>query len=138
MNQPEIVYPLTIYYDASCPLCRTEMETLKQTDHRNQLILVDCSQVSLSVPASCPVTKAAMMERIHAQDVNGQWIKGVDVFAAAYTAAGFTKLGQFWGSKLLRPLLSRVYPLVADNRQWLSKTPLPNLLNTFLRKVAPK
>jgi predicted DCC family thiol-disulfide oxidoreductase YuxK len=132
-----ITYPLTIYYDASCPLCRTEMHTIKETDFENKLILVDCSNENFNEPAFCPTTKAVMMERIHAVDAAGQWIKGVYVFEIAYKAAGFNKLGQFWGSKTLRPLLSRAYPFIADNRHWLSKTPLPYALNKLLRAFAP-
>ena len=133
-----ITYPLTIYYDASCPLCAAEMHTIKETDFDNQLILVDCSDDNFSEPAFCPTNKAAMMERIHAQDATGAWIKGVDVFAAAYQAAGFKQLSKFWGSKTLRPILSRAYPFIADNRHWLSKTPLPNLVNQLLRSCAPR
>lgn len=132
-----IQYPLTIYYDASCPLCSAEMHTIKETDYSNKLILVDCSAQQFDEPPSCPATKAAMMERIHAQDANGQWIKGVDVFAAAYAAGGFAKLSKLWGSPLLRPLLSRAYPWVADNRHWLSNSPLPYLFNAILRWSAP-
>lgn len=128
-----IQYPLTIYYDASCPLCKTEMETLKEADASNKLILVDCANVDMAMPASCPATRKAMMERIHAVDSNGQWIKSVDVFSAAYSASGFKKLGKLWGNKTLRPFFNRAYPWVADNRNWLSKTPLPYLLNRFLR-----
>lgn len=128
-----IKFPLTIYYDASCPLCRTEMRTLKEADFENKLILVDCSAENFNEPASCPASKQAMMERIHAADAAGRWIKGVDVFAIAYNASGYTKLGKIWGSKTLKPLLSLAYPWVADNRHWLSKTPLPFLLNKFLR-----
>jgi predicted DCC family thiol-disulfide oxidoreductase YuxK len=132
-----ITYPLTIYYDASCPLCAAEMHTIKETDFENKLILVDCSNDNFAEPAFCPSTKAVMMERIHAIDTTGQWIKGVDVFEAAYAAAGFKALSKFWGNKKLRPILTRAYPLIADNRHWLSKTPLPYVLNKMLRMCAP-
>ncbi len=78
-----------------------------------------------------------MMERIHAQDAIGNWIKGVDVFAVAYSAADFNKLGKFWGSYTMPPILTRIYPLIADNRHWLSKTPLPYVFNKILRMCAP-
>ncbi len=137
IKMASIQYPLTIYYDASCPLCAAEMHTIKETDFENKLILVDCSNDSFTEPAFCPTDKKMMMERIHAQDASGQWFKGVDVFAAAYSAAGFNKLGKFWGSATFRPLLSRVYPLIADNRHWLSKAPLPYVFNKILRMCAP-
>ena len=133
-----ITYPLTIYYDASCPLCAVEMHTIKETDFDDKLILVDCSDDNFNEPAFCPTNKLAMMARIHAQDATGAWIKGVDVFTAAYNAAGFKKLGRFWGSSTLKPILSRIYPFIADNRHWLSRTPLPYLLNQLLRSCAPR
>lgn len=128
-----VEYPLTIYYDASCPICRSEMETIKESDADNKLILIDCSNSDLITPASCPVSREDMMERIQAVDANGKWINSTDVFAAAYTAGGFNKLGSLWGNKTLQPLFNRVYPLIADNRKLLSKTPLPHLLNKLLR-----
>ena len=119
-------------------MCASEMHTLKENDFDNNLNLVDCSAEAFNEPESCPTTKEAMMERIHAQDATGQWIKGVDVFAVAYQASGFKTLSKIWGSNTLKPLLSRAYPWVADNRHWLSKTPLPLLLNQFLRACAGK
>lgn len=134
----EITFPLTIYYDASCALCRTEMESLKAADKHGHLVLVDCSTTHMEPPASCPVSREALMNRIHAQDATGQWVTGVDVFAAAYTVTGYKTLAKFWSSRRLRPLLSRIYPLVADNRRWLSKTPLPKCLDWLLRKLGPQ
>jgi predicted DCC family thiol-disulfide oxidoreductase YuxK len=131
-----IIYPLTIYYDASCPMCADEMHTIKESDLKNKLILVDCASENFNEPTFCPSNQAILMERIHAVDAAGQWIKGVDVFTVAYSASGFKQLSKFWGSPILRPILSRAYPIIADNRNWLSKTPLPYLLNKLLRMCA--
>lgn len=109
------------------------METIKETDTGEKLILIDCSNNNVSIPDSCPVTREAMMERIQAVDANGEWINSIDVFAIAYKAGGFEKLSNLWGNKRLRPIFNHFYPWLADNRQWLSKTPLPYLLNKLLR-----
>lgn len=134
----EITYPLTVYYDASCPMCRSEMETLKDNDSENKLILVDCSDNNFSTPTSCPVDKETMMERIHAIDANGYWIESADVFAAVYNASGFTKLAKFWGNKTLQPILNTLYPYIAFHRRWLSKTPLPYVFNWLLKIITKK
>lgn len=133
----QIKYPITIYYDASCPLCASEMHAIKEADLNNKLILIDCSSQNFNEPPSCPSSREAMMEKIHAQDARGNWISGIDVFAIAYNASGYNKIAQLWGNKTLRPILNRAYPIIADNRRWLSKTPLPYALNAILRWLSP-
>ena len=115
---PAVTYPLTVYYDASCPLCRTEMATLKARDGEDLLYLVDCSQ---GLVAFADVTPAAMMARIHARDAAGRWLNGLDVFAAVYRAAGFPVLARLYASPRLRPLLDRLYGWVADHRGLLAR-----------------
>lgn len=131
-----ITYPLTIYYDASCPMCKSEMDMIKEGDKDKKLILVDCSNTNFSTAESCPVTKEAMMERIHAIDANGIWINSVDVFAAAYSATGHEKISKFWSNKTLQPLLSKAYPMIASQRGWLSKTPFPYMFNLILKLIS--
>jgi predicted DCC family thiol-disulfide oxidoreductase YuxK len=116
-------FPLTIYYDASCPLCASEMQTLKARDPQNLLVLADCSAAAFD-PQPCAregVTRAQMLERIHARDAAGRWFRGVDVFEVVYDVAGFTRLARLLGSRRLRPLLERIYPWIAANRYRLSR-----------------
>ena len=131
---PALLYPLTVFYDASCPLCRTEIETLKARDDENLLRLVDCSIGPAAVDG---VTRAEMMTRIHARDASGRWLRGLDVFAAAYRAAGLRTLARIYASPLLRPLFDRLYPWIADNRQMLSRLGLSRLFRLVPRSVSP-
>ncbi|MCC6195653.1 MAG: DUF393 domain-containing protein [Burkholderiales bacterium] len=121
---PVLAYPLTVYYDASCPLCRSEMESLKARDAGNLLYLVDCSK---GLVAFADVTQAAMMARIHARDADGRWLDGLDVFAAVYRAAGFPVLARLYASRWLRPLLDRLYGWVADHRRLFARLGLARL-----------
>lgn len=128
-------YPLTVYYDASCPLCRSEMEALKARDTDDVLRLVDCSAPTFD-EALCGaegVTRPMMMARIHARDAGGRWLRGVDVFAVAYRAAGFITLARIYESGLLRPLFDRLYPWIADHRYLLTRCGLPRLFHWLAR-----
>ncbi len=128
-----------MYYDASCPLCRAEMETLKARDDDDRLQLVDCSAPAFDAGTSAAegVTRTMMMERIHARDAAGRWLSGLDVFAAVYAAAGFPRLARVYGSRMLRPLLDRAYPWIAANRYTLSRLGLPRLFDLVVRGRPP-
>ena len=114
-----VQYPLTIFFDGSCPLCRREIALLTQFDDQHQLRVVDCSASDFA-----PVDghrRESMMALIHARDAAGGWLIGAPVFAAAYSATGFASIASLWGSKRLQPMWSVVYPWIANNRMWLSK-----------------
>ena len=117
------VMPLTIYYDASCPLCRKEMHALRDHDRREQLRLVDCSAPEFRDPE---VERAGfqvpqMMTLIHARDAEGRWFIGVDVFVLAYRAVGIEAIAGLWSNRVLRPFWDRVYPWIARHRMLLSR-----------------
>ena len=124
-------YPITVYYDASCELCRAEIEAMKSRDDADRLRLIDASDAGFVPPAG--VTRDELMSRIHARDADGAWLRGLDVFAAVYEAAGFRRLARIYRSSALRPLLDRMYPWIADHRQALSALGLPRLFGIARR-----
>jgi predicted DCC family thiol-disulfide oxidoreductase YuxK len=129
--------PLTIFYDASCPVCRDEIALLKQYDANDALQMEDCSPANYAPPADAPtgVTRDAMMSLIHARDANGAWLVGAPVFAAAYAACGFPLFEKLWGAKSLQPMWRVVYPLIANNRMLLSKLGASHALSWVLGKM---
>jgi predicted DCC family thiol-disulfide oxidoreductase YuxK len=123
VKRPSVVYPLTIYYDESCPLCAEEMHALKKYDARGRLSLIDCSPADFDDPEAgrAGIGRNELMRRIHARDATGLWLDGIAVFEAAYHAAGIENVALMWGHPRLRPLWNRAYPWVAGNRMWLSR-----------------
>lgn len=122
-------YPLTIYYDASCPLCAAEMDAIASADSAGRLCLVDCSAPGFADP-DCErdgIAIAALMWRLHARDAAGQWRIGVPAFAAAYDAIGVRGLAAFWVDERWAPALRRIYGWLADHRQGLSRLGLDRL-----------
>jgi predicted DCC family thiol-disulfide oxidoreductase YuxK len=133
MNRP-IRYPLTVFYDASCPMCASEMHALKARDVNGELELVDCSGADFdeTVLAGTCIRRQDLMTMIHARDAHGRWFVGVDVFELAYRLAGLNAIAGIWASPMLRPILVRLYPWIAKHRRWLSRVRLHKLVRLLL------
>jgi len=122
MQRP-VRYPLTVFYDASCPMCASEMHLLKDRDVEGRLALVDCSapEFDENELLGDGLRRRDLMGLIHARDAYGRWFVGLDVFELAYGAAGLPAMARFWGRARLRPWLRRLYASVAHHRQLLSR-----------------
>ena len=136
MSEPN--YPLTIFYDASCPLCASELHALRDHDERRSLVLVDCSAEEFADASTkaAGISRADLMQCIHARDATGRWYRGVDVLALAYRTAGIESIARLWAHPRLRPLWSRVYPWIARHRMTLSRLRLHGLFGWLIRRAA--
>ena len=133
-------YPLTIYFDASCRLCNSEMQNIKVHDVDKQLILIDCSAPEFDdTPFSKEgINRTLMMNRLHAQDANGNWRVGVEAFEVIYRTVGMASIAKLWGGPLTKPLAVRLYPWVVKHRYTLSKIGLPELFGLWSKYAARK
>ncbi len=128
-----VTYPITIFYDASCPLCTREVSLLKKYDSADQIKLIDCSPTEYTGESG--YTRDAMMKLIHARDAAGQWMIGAPVFAAAYNVTGFAAIARMWGAGALQPVWRVVYPWIANNRMLLSKLGAINAITWVLHRL---
>ena len=126
-------YPLTVFFDASCSLCRNEIETIKIHDAKQLLQLVDCSDARFddSPYRIEGITREDMMNLMHVRSNRGEWIIGVSAFELLYRTVGMPALANFWGGRYTRPLTERVYPWIARHRQIISCTGLPMLFKLW-------
>jgi predicted DCC family thiol-disulfide oxidoreductase YuxK len=140
-----VTYPITIYFDGSCKLCSSEINNLVARDKHSAILLVDCSPVDFD-DRGLPANRETMMNMIHARDATGEWLRGVDVFIAAYRAADLNFVSRMLAHRWIKPLAARGYPWVVRNRfrlsrlglhrvmQWL--TPSPQLADEARSKTA--
>jgi predicted DCC family thiol-disulfide oxidoreductase YuxK len=133
-------YPLTIYFDASCRLCNSEMQNIKIHDVDNQLILIDCSAPEFDEAKFKVIglTRKQMMNKMHAQDAEGKWVIGVAAFEVIYQTVGMAFVAKMWGGSLTRPLAERLYPWVVKHRYILSQVGLPKLFEFLGKRAARK
>jgi predicted DCC family thiol-disulfide oxidoreductase YuxK len=127
----QAVLPLTVYYDHSCVLCRSEIENIKARDDHGQLIMVDCSPAGFDSSAM-PVDQATMMNCIHAMDAQGRWLKATDVFVVCYRAAGMGAIASTFA--LAKPVMERIYPFIVRNRYMISKLGIHKVFNALTEK----
>jgi predicted DCC family thiol-disulfide oxidoreductase YuxK len=118
----DTTYPLTLYFDGSCPLCQREMNFLVARDRRCRLRLIDVSRGDFANDTG--VATARLMARMHARRGDGTLVDGIEVFRLAYQAVGLGWLVRPLAWPLLAPALDRLYTLVARHRnrvpQWCS------------------
>ncbi len=126
-------YPLTVFFDASCSLCDSEIQNIKIRDAGQRLHLVDCSDASFDDAPyrAAGITREAMMNLLHVRSNCGEWIIGVSAFELLYRTVGMPVIANFWGGRYTRPLMERVYPWIARHRQIISGTGLPILFKLW-------
>jgi predicted DCC family thiol-disulfide oxidoreductase YuxK len=129
---------MTVYYDHSCPLCRAEIQALRQADVLAEINWVDCSEVDFRCAAAAAngINRSAMMAALHLRDQNAQWLVGVDAFAALYRQLGLHGLANPWSMPVLRNVLRWCYPWIARHRQWLSRLGVDALFGWWISRAA--
>ncbi|HEY0817295.1 MAG TPA: DUF393 domain-containing protein [Rhizobacter sp.] len=118
------IYPLTLLYDAACPVCALEMDHLRARNDAGRLVFVDISAPGFD-PAPYGATLAAMDAEIHAVRADGQLMKGVQVLRLAYEAVGLGWVMRPAGWAPLRGPADLAYRAFARHRRTISRVAAP-------------
>ncbi|KAF0814983.1 hypothetical protein IGB42_00059 [Andreprevotia sp. IGB-42] len=106
---------LTIYFDATCPLCRREIALLKKLDHRQRLACIDINAAAFNV-APLGTTVARLKATLHVQPANGAMIIGADAVRTIYRTIGLGWLVFISELPGLRQLFNAGYARFANRR----------------------
>lgn len=109
------VYPLTLYFDSQCPMCRTEMQQLQARDAGGALRFVDICAPDFACPLP-GVRQADLLRLMHAQRADGQVVVGVEAFRLAYAGIGLHWVDWLTRLPVLRQLAELGYPWIARHR----------------------
>lgn len=119
------IYPLTLYYDAACPVCALEMDHLRVRDAgAGRLRFVDITAPGFDAQA-LGLNLEALHRQIHGRRADGQLISGVQVLRLAYEAAGLGWVLRPTAWAPLRGASELAYRLFARHRQRISRAAAP-------------
>lgn len=109
----------TLYFNGACALCRAEIDKLQS--HNNGTLCVvdihgladtqsltdtqsmddDAKQSSTEYSNSQSPNKAQLLDKLHLQTSDGQWLTGLEANVAAWQ---HTRHGKYWRLLLLAPI----------------------------------
>ncbi len=113
-------YPLTLYYDATCPLCMAEMRNLMLRNTGGQLAFVDASAPDFASPVP-HADQSALMRALHGVWADGHTVVGVDAIHEAYRAVGLGWVTAFTQWPVLDRMSARLYRWIALHRHSLPR-----------------
>ena len=126
-----ITVKLTIYYDASCPLCLAEMHLLKNHNKRGLLEFVSLQDLR---PSDCDIHCDLAMQTIHARLGESLIIKGPEVFFEAYKRTDLRCINYIFSFAIVRYVYAKFYVHFAQYRHKISKVIGPTLLRWAQKK----
>lgn len=116
---------LTMYYDDSCPICRTEAMHMAEN---NTIRIMPVSQ-SLDTLQRFNISQLEAMTYLCVQDDNGVMYKGMEAVRVLYDVAGIK-----WAKYLHYPVIKQsseiIYPLFAKYRYKMPKWLIKKLFGT--------
>ncbi len=115
----EAKYPITIFYDGACGICKREMERYGANDKLARLKFVNANSPDFH-PESEGLDAKKVLDYIHAKDQNGKIVYGAEAFVWIWRACGYKFLPIFAQLPVVKQLARVFYRLFARYRYQLS------------------
>ena len=105
---------VTVWFDGACPLCSAEIGLMRRLDRKRRIAFVDVA----SDDASCPIDRADLLARFHAQETGKPVVSGAAAFGAMWRAVPLlSPLGHLMRIPLMLVIFEQAY------RLWLRVRP---------------
>ena len=117
-------YPLTVFFDGDCPICRREISLMEWLNRKGKLRFVNFADPCYD-ETSYGFTRSELGRVIHAQWANGSVITELEVFRSMWAAVGLTVLTRLSRLSFLERMLIRAYKWFARNRLRLTGRTTP-------------
>jgi len=116
---------LTLFFDSTCPFCRTEMARLRRWDAQGRLAFIDCAAQDFRA-ADYGLTQIGVMRELHGITCEGAVLRGLACIRRAYALTRYGWLWSITAWPLLNTRFDRFYLWFARNRQAISRYTHPS------------
>jgi predicted DCC family thiol-disulfide oxidoreductase YuxK len=120
MATAEPNWRIKMLYDGQCPLCSREVAMLERRNARGLMAFEDIADPAFD-PGKYGLTLPQVVGAMHAVRPDGSIVRGVDVFAKVYEAAGWNWLARLLRWRVTRPAALLGYNIFAAVRPKLSR-----------------
>jgi predicted DCC family thiol-disulfide oxidoreductase YuxK len=127
-------FPLTVFYDASCPVCVLEIEMLRRRDTEQRLQLIDLSAPTFDA-AIYGFEHADLDAVLHAVRPDGSVVRGMAALRLAYRGAGLGWLLQATRWPIVASIADAAYRVFARHRHALSRALAPTIRAARTRRL---
>ncbi len=129
---------LRVYHDASCPICKAEIEELARADTAGRLEIIDASADAFDDEAAreAGLDQEILLSAMYVRDEQGAWHAGPDAIAEIYARVGIERMAKLWGSRPLRPLVNLGYRLFLVFRGVLAAVGFDRIVRWYVRREA--
>lgn len=117
-NPPK--WPVTIFYDKACNICRSLVKGYKQQDSHNRLHLIDISSPKFDAGRYGLDPKLVQIY-LYAQDATGRTVRGVDSFVWIWHAIGKNASASLLSWPIVRIIAQPIYRLFSRYRYAFNK-----------------
>jgi len=113
-------YPLTIFHDSNCLICRLDIANLRSRNNESRLRFIDIAAPGFD-PSPYGMSLTDFAAQIRAQLPDGSLITGMEVFRRAYRAVGLGWIiaPSSWGP--LKAPAEALYRFFARHRPTISR-----------------
>ena len=113
-------YPMTLFHDGACPVCRFEVANLKARNHAGMLHFIDITDPDFE-PSRYGMSLREFDTAIRALCADGRMVAGVEVFRLAYRAVGLGWIVAPTNYGFFRRPADALYRVFARNRNRIGR-----------------
>lgn len=116
LDDKHLQKPITVYFDAGCPICSKELKHLKSRKQTGKVVYFEVTSQEQFEKEVVGLGFIDVMKVIHGKDADGHVYQGVDVFSELYARTNLQFVAVLLKAPFIAPLAKFLYKIWAKRR----------------------